>query len=286
MSLTSLSVKEYLERVADGTPTPGGGGVCALVGGLGAALCLMTAHLTLGRQKYRSVWPEMQELSHSVTKLASRLLELTEQDSAAYDKLLSTFKLAQESEAQKKLRKESVQAATKEAAIVPLQTLRTMMELIEFVEPAIEKGNTNCLCDAAVAVQLIRAAAVGAEYNIRANLSSITDPDFLSRTRTEMIRLRNNIMQAVSRLEARALSLAGLAMTNIEESVEDYLEACAEFGKEPEKPLTGQFVVRVRPEVHRSAVLAAKIENKSLNAWVAEKLEQAACGQHCYEKKA
>jgi len=65
------------------------------------------------------------------------------------------------------------------------------------------------------------------------------------------------------------------------ESVEDYLEACAEFGKEPEKPFTGQFVVRLRPEVHRSAVLAAKIENKSLNAWVAEKLEQAAGGQQC-----
>ncbi len=67
------------------------------------------------------------------------------------------------------------------------------------------------------------------------------------------------------------------------ESVEDYLEACAEFGKEPEKPFTGQFVVRVRPEVHRSAVMAAKIENKSLNAWVAEKLEQDACGQHCHD---
>lgn len=66
------------------------------------------------------------------------------------------------------------------------------------------------------------------------------------------------------------------------ESVEDYLEACAEFGKEPEKPFTGQFVVRVRPEVHRSAALAAKTENKSLNAWVAEKLEQAACDQRCH----
>jgi predicted HicB family RNase H-like nuclease len=65
------------------------------------------------------------------------------------------------------------------------------------------------------------------------------------------------------------------------ESVEDYLEACAEFGKEPEKPFTGQFVVRIRPEVHRSAALAAKMENKSLNAWVAEKLERAACDQHC-----
>lgn len=62
------------------------------------------------------------------------------------------------------------------------------------------------------------------------------------------------------------------------ESIEDYLEACAEFGKEPERPFTGQFVIRLSPSVHRSAVLAAKSEGKSLNKWVAEKLEQAACG--------
>jgi formiminotetrahydrofolate cyclodeaminase len=203
MSLTSLSVKEYLQRVADGTPTPGGGGVCALVGGLGAALCLMTAHLTIGKEKYRSAWAQMLELSHRVTKLAARLLELTEQDSAAYDKLLSALKLAQENEAQKKLRKESIQAAAKETAIVPLETLRTIAELIDSVELVVEKGNPNCLCDAAVAIQLIRAVARGAEYNIRANLSSITDENFSSRTRTEMISLRENIMQAVSRLEVR-----------------------------------------------------------------------------------
>lgn len=65
------------------------------------------------------------------------------------------------------------------------------------------------------------------------------------------------------------------------DSIEDYMKACAEFGKEPEKPFTGNFQVRLRPEVHRSAVMAAKMEGKSLNKWVAEKLEQAACGGHC-----
>ena len=67
------------------------------------------------------------------------------------------------------------------------------------------------------------------------------------------------------------------------ESLDDYLEACAEFGKEPERPFTGQFMVRLSPDVHRSAAIAAKIEGKSLNKWVAEKVEQAACGGHCLE---
>jgi predicted HicB family RNase H-like nuclease len=64
----------------------------------------------------------------------------------------------------------------------------------------------------------------------------------------------------------------------MKESIEDYLEACAEFGKEAEKPFTGQFVIRLSPQVHRSAVIAARIKGNSLNKWAAEKLEQAACG--------
>jgi predicted HicB family RNase H-like nuclease len=66
-----------------------------------------------------------------------------------------------------------------------------------------------------------------------------------------------------------------------QESIEDYLEACAEFGKEPEKPFTGNFVVRISPEVHRSAVVAAKSEGKSLNKWVSDIVERAACGESC-----
>lgn len=203
MRLTSLSVKDYVQRVAEGSPTPGGGSVCALACSLSAALCLMVAHLTLGREKHRSVWEQMQELSRSVGSLVSRSLELAERDAEAYDEVLSAFKLVQETEAQKEARRESIQAAIKQAALVPMETLRTLAKLIEFVEQAIEKGNPNCLCDAAVAAQLIRAAAMGAAYNVRVNLSNIEDKDFLSRMRSEMTFLRNNIVKAVERLEAR-----------------------------------------------------------------------------------
>jgi predicted HicB family RNase H-like nuclease len=62
---------------------------------------------------------------------------------------------------------------------------------------------------------------------------------------------------------------------SLTDSVEDYLAFCTEMGKEPEKPYSGKFNVRLRPEVHRAAALAAKMEKKSLNAWVAEKVETA-----------
>ena len=56
------------------------------------------------------------------------------------------------------------------------------------------------------------------------------------------------------------------------ESVEDYLEFCAQRGEEPEKPFSGRFVVRIDPELHKQIYIKAKQEGKSLNTWVSEKL--------------
>jgi predicted HicB family RNase H-like nuclease len=63
--------------------------------------------------------------------------------------------------------------------------------------------------------------------------------------------------------------------TALAESIEDYLVFCLQRGEEPEKPFSGQFVVRVEPPVHRAAVSAAKREGMSLNRWVASLLERA-----------
>lgn len=60
------------------------------------------------------------------------------------------------------------------------------------------------------------------------------------------------------------------------DSVDDYLEFCAERQEEPEKPYSGRFVVRVEPELHKAVAVHAKIDGKSLNAWVHDALEVAA----------
>lgn len=52
------------------------------------------------------------------------------------------------------------------------------------------------------------------------------------------------------------------------ESIEDYLELCAEAGKDPERPYRGEFLVRTTPEVHRAVATAAEAAGMSLNAWV------------------
>lgn len=59
------------------------------------------------------------------------------------------------------------------------------------------------------------------------------------------------------------------------ESVEDYLAFCRERGEEPEKPFSGQFVVRTEPVLHKAVSLAAKREGVSLNKWITATLERA-----------
>jgi predicted HicB family RNase H-like nuclease len=57
------------------------------------------------------------------------------------------------------------------------------------------------------------------------------------------------------------------------DSVDDYLDFCAERNEEPDKPFSGKFMVRIDPELHRQIYLRAKMESKSLNSWLNETLE-------------
>lgn len=59
-------------------------------------------------------------------------------------------------------------------------------------------------------------------------------------------------------------------------SVDDYLAFCKERGEEPERPFSGKFNVRLAPELHRMAVVAAKEMGMSLNAWVSEAIKHEA----------
>lgn len=51
---------------------------------------------------------------------------------------------------------------------------------------------------------------------------------------------------------------------------------CAKIGKEPQKPASGKIMLRVPPEVHSAALIAAKASGTSLNQWAAKVLGEAA----------
>jgi predicted HicB family RNase H-like nuclease len=75
------------------------------------------------------------------------------------------------------------------------------------------------------------------------------------------------------------VSFEGESVARLEEdfraAVDDYLDACRDMGKEPEKPFSGKFTIRVSSGLHAEIALKAKDSGKSLNSWVMDVLAQA-----------
>lgn len=68
-----------------------------------------------------------------------------------------------------------------------------------------------------------------------------------------------------------------------EQSIENYLEFCKEVGKEPDKEFKGSFNIRITPELHRKATLAATAEKITLNQYVLRAIEDYVCEHPLYK---
>jgi predicted HicB family RNase H-like nuclease len=62
------------------------------------------------------------------------------------------------------------------------------------------------------------------------------------------------------------------------QAIDHYLADCKASHRPPEKPASGKMMLRVPPEVHTAATIAAKAAGKSLNQWASDALGQAAHG--------
>jgi len=169
------SVSAFAAAVASPVPAPGGGSVAALVGALGAALAQMVAGLTAGRKKYASVDAEMRELGLKAAALAHELHLLVVRDAKAYEVVTIAYKLPKDTDDQARLRTDAIDGALVGAAQVPLETARACSAVAALAAVAAERGNTNAASDAGVAALLAEAACRGAVYNVKINVSSMTD---------------------------------------------------------------------------------------------------------------
>ncbi|RKX79619.1 MAG: methenyltetrahydrofolate cyclohydrolase [Spirochaetes bacterium] len=185
IKMNKLTVEQFCDILASFEPIPGGGSVAALCGALSSALSHMVTGLTLGREKYRDVWETLSPLEAESKRLIKQLLSLTEEDTAAYLKVSKAYKLPRTSAEEKEKRRKALQEALKEATRVPLETLKTMVRVMEMAEKVTSLGNRNARSDAAAAVHIAHAAATIASYNVRINIADIEDKTFVERCKEE-----------------------------------------------------------------------------------------------------
>jgi glutamate formiminotransferase/formiminotetrahydrofolate cyclodeaminase len=172
----------FVEAVAEGTATPGGGAVAALAGALAAALAEMVAHLTVGKKRYLDVEEAMNAIIAAASELREQLLNAVEEDIRAFDAVMEALRLPPDDPE----RAAAIRNSTIHAADVPLNVARLALEAMLLAEQVATRGTKNAASDAAVAALMGLAAVEGAAFNVRVNAASLDDADLTARYRNDI----------------------------------------------------------------------------------------------------
>jgi len=188
--LAQLTVSRFLDELASASPAPGGGSAAALAAAVGSALSSMVCNLTIGKKKYEQVEAEMKRVLRKSEELRSIFSSMIDRDAAAFNKVMEAYSLPKETEDQKALRTAAIQEATKEAALVPLELMKHVIDAFALTRVVAEKGNVNSISDAGVSALMLHAACVSAALNVRINLAAIRDTEFVGWKEEEVSSLR------------------------------------------------------------------------------------------------
>ncbi|WP_297113724.1 cyclodeaminase/cyclohydrolase family protein [uncultured Porphyromonas sp.] len=194
-SLTDLTVKGFLDTTAGKDPVPGGGSISALCGSIAAALTEMVAGLTIGKKKYAEVEEQMKQLVERVQEIRQQLILDVDRDSEAYNVVFAAFQMPKDTDEQKAARSAQIQEATKIAANVPMEVARRVYSLLSDIEEVVSNGNQNAVTDGCVAMMSARNAIIGALFNVRINLTSIKDEQYVADMTAEADRLEREVIE-------------------------------------------------------------------------------------------
>ncbi len=176
----------FYDEVASSSPAPGGGSVAAAAGALAAALASMVSRLTVSKKQYADVKAEMAEVRDKGDALRAELTTLIDTDKEAFNKVMEAFKLPKGTDEEVAARDKAVEDANKEAALVPLTVMKKALEVLRLARIVADKGNENSITDAGVAGLMGMAAVEGAGYNVRINLTSVHDAEFVNKLKLEV----------------------------------------------------------------------------------------------------
>jgi formiminotetrahydrofolate cyclodeaminase len=185
-TLVDMKLQAFLDELASNSPAPGGGSVAALAGALGAALSSMVCNLTIGKEAYEGVQTEIKAALKESEHLRRQLTDLIDKDTEAFNEVMTAVKMPKETDEQKEKRRQALQKTYKNATSVPLQTARKCDHVLDITLIVAEKGNKHSITDAAAAAFLAQAGVETALMNVRINLGSLKDMEFVQKTLSEV----------------------------------------------------------------------------------------------------
>ena len=189
MTLRHLSVEQFCVELASSRPTPGGGSVSALCGALSAALSEMATRLSMRRPNDETTHAALLRATDELDRLRHTLLLCVDADATSFDDVMAAIQLPKNTHDEQERRRDALESTLKRAASVPLDAARTAAQVFDWAGLLLEHGNPNATTDVIVSVLTARTAVLGATANVRVNLRSIRDADFVKETMTQVVTL-------------------------------------------------------------------------------------------------
>ncbi len=178
--LVEMDLRSFCNETLSDSPAPGGGSVSALVGALGVSLGGMVANLSAGKRGWDTRIPEFSSVAVAAQQLKDDLLDLVDEDTTSFNKVMDAFRLPKGNDAEKAARVSAIEAASKYAAEVPYKVMLTAFKSYEVLLRMAKEGNPASVTDAGVGALCTYTCIAGAAMNVKINLGSIKDVAFKS----------------------------------------------------------------------------------------------------------
>ena len=201
--LIDLTVKGFADETSRESPAPGGGTIAAYMGALGAALGTMVANLSSHKPGWDARWEEFSNWADKGQKIQTELMALVDEDTEAFNRIMSAFGMPKGTDEEKALRSAAIQDATLYATQVPLHTMKASYHVFGLCRAMAEEGNPNSVSDAGVGALAARAAVLGAGLNVKINAAGLKD----RATADKLVAEANELIAKANSEEAEILKI-------------------------------------------------------------------------------
>ena len=169
--MAERTVNGFLEELASGAPTPGGGGASAICGAIAAALGSMVGNLTSGKKKYAEYQEEIEETIAKCGGLVKEFEDLARRDEEVFAPLAKAYSIPKDQEG----RDEILEGVLKDASTAPYEIVVKANETAKILERLAVIGSRLAISDVGVAAAACGTAAKGAAMNVYINTKSMKD---------------------------------------------------------------------------------------------------------------
>lgn len=176
--LVDMNLVEFSNETASESAAPGGGSIAAYVGALGVSLGTMVANLSAHKRGWDERWEEFSDVAERGQKFKDKLLQLVDDDTRVFNRIMDAFGLPKKTIGEKKIRMHTIQEASKHAMEIPFRVMETSYQSLEIMRAMAENGNPNSVSDVGVGALCALAAVEGAFLNVKINAAGIQDKQF------------------------------------------------------------------------------------------------------------